>query len=67
MSYQGWQLCARILTATPWPFYVVKESDTKWGVWQQSPDVSPLLKRSGPQFTIAAGARFPFGLPVEDD
>lgn len=67
MQLSQWQLCARI-TTSPNPIYLVKETNTKWGVFSLVGLVpgSVPVRTSGPN-PIPPGGRFPYGLPVEPD
>lgn len=63
----GFQLMARVVSMPAQFIYVVKESDTTWGIWFINPASSlPLSRLSGP-FAIPAGGRFPYGLNVYPD
>lgn len=69
IGYVGssFQMIARLVGFFIHPRYVIKESATTWGIWEDNPlSTAPLVRLIGP-IPILAGQRFPFGLLVDPD
>jgi len=66
-AFGTWELAARYSGISPWPVYLVKESNNTYSVFAVATVFPSFWVRLSGPFPILPGERFPFGQPVFPD